>query len=555
MKDDLAQNKSSKINAFNNSSQNQNEEIHLRSAKISEFLKVKKNANIDIDLSSLSKISFLPLIGNPLNDQKKIQKEEEMKESKITPDNESQKKYRNTDIKIPENTRKRKYRLHTNDVKLPSNISLLKKLCEKMEKNEKEISKPIFKFEEDENNSNIINNEEVDSVKKQLNNVYNKKEIYHHKKTSSQNLYSTREPKNEKIEVENLNKNNILKQIEINQESKNLTYSDNIWANKQKLLNQQQYKNRFKNSNNNYYNKNKTMQNNLFTENEIMKNSYFIKINAMLIEFSFMENINIQFENTMEDRSKSIINFNNNLNEVVLEIFDGHGGRNVSTYLQANFSKIYQKYLNETQKNIGKSLSMAFAKIDDDLRKQPNIENQGSTGTIIHIIRDKNNRLFVYNANVGDSRASLISAKRIIRLSKDHRTNDKEEKQRILAEGGIIINNRVNGELMLTRSFGDFNFKQNGRNNNIKTNKEDIDKFRKGVICEPFITQIEIDQSLNNQFLFLASDGVWDVISEEELQQLIKVNNHTKYLSSIIIERALIKQAWDNLSIFVVKLI
>ena len=34
----------------------------------------------------------------------------------------------------------------------------------------------------------------------------------------------------------------------------------------------------------------------------------------------------------------------------------------------------------------------------------------------------------------------------------------------------------------------------------------------------------------------------------------IKVNNDTKYLSSIIIEKALFKQAWDNLSVFVVKL-
>ena len=117
----------------------------------------------------------------------------------------------------------------------------------------------------------------------------------------------------------------------------------------------------------------------------------------------------------------------------------------------------------------------------------------------------------------------------------------------------MIINNRVNGELMLTRSFGDFDFKQNWKND-IKKNSGELNKFRKGVICEPFITQIEIDQNINNQFLFLASDGVWDVMSEEDIQQLIKINNDTNYLSSIIIEKALFKKAWDNLSIFVVKL-
>ena len=117
----------------------------------------------------------------------------------------------------------------------------------------------------------------------------------------------------------------------------------------------------------------------------------------------------------------------------------------------------------------------------------------------------------------------------------------------------VLYNNRVAGELMLTRSFGDFDFKPNGKINN-KRNNDELSRYRKGVICEPFVTQIEIDQSICNQFLFLATDGIWDVISEEDMQQLIKVNNDTEYLSSIIVEKALFKKAWDNLSIFVVKL-
>jgi serine/threonine protein phosphatase PrpC len=301
--------------------------------------------------------------------------------------------------------------------------------------------------------------------------------------------------------------------------------------------------------NDNYHNKN---QNNMTIENEIVKNDYYIKLNYINIEFSFMENQNIQFENTMEDKSKSLINFNNNPNEILLEIFDGHGGVDVSTYLQKNFSKVYKRYLNETQNNIAKSFSMAFNQVDEDIR-QTQVENQGSTGTIIHIIRENNNRLFVFNGNVGDSRVSLISSKKIIRLSQDHRTTDNEERKRVISEGGMVFNNRVNGELMLTRSFGDFDFKSSGKHKTKKI-KDELSKFRRGVICEPFVTQIEIDQSIKNQFLFLASDGVWDVVSEEEMQQLIKVNNDTKYLSSIIIEKALFKQAWDNLSVFVVKL-
>ena len=558
-------NKESDINTNDNSITNKIMEIPHRPTKISEFLKAKKNANIDIDLSLLSKKTFTSLISDSKKNQNN-KKEEEKKVSNIG--NESSKNLGNTDIKIPEGGRKRKYRLRTNDVKLPSNINLLKKLCEKMNKNEKEPAQPIFKFEEDENNNNNNNNNENNnkndekySIKKKLSNEFEKEEVCRHKKTSSQNFYVPKESNNDNLEFEKIHitkKNKFSsKQNEIFPECINLTYADSIGGSNQKIKNTQQYQNKYRN-NNNYFNNNKTQilqnnTNNKFTENEIVKNNYFIKLKTMSIEYSFMENINIQFEKTMEDKSKSIINFNNNPNEILLEIFDGHGGGDVSTYLQSNFAKIYQKYLIETQKNIANSLSMAFSKIDEDLKKIQTIENQGSTGTIIHIIRDKNNRLFIYNGNVGDSRACLISSKRTIRLSQDHRTSDKEERKRIIAEGGMIYNNRVAGELMLTRSFGDFDFKPNGKINN-KRNNDELSRYRKGVICEPFVTQIEIDQNINNQFLFVASDGIWDVVSEEELQQLIKINNDTEYLSSIIIEKALVKKAWDNLSIFVVKL-
>jgi len=527
---------------------NKRDQIPHRPTKISEFLKAKKNANINIDLSSITQKTLSSLIG-----QKKIQNQEEKKVENNA--NESNKKLLNSEIKKPENEneRKRKYRLRTNDAKLPSNINLLKKLYEKMNKNEKESAQPIFKFEEDENN----NNNDKNNIKKKTKHENDNNEIYAHKKTSSQNITNIKETNysNLDFEVKNYQKSKFNKHLSSNPEFKNLNYPDNKYEINSKFPTISQFQNKYQNQNNNNYNNNKNIlsQNidNISIENEIVNNNYYFKLNTMFIEYSFMENANFQFEKSMEDKSKSILNFNNNPNEILLELFDGHGGENVSCYLQKNFSKVYKRFLFETKNDIVNSFSMSFNQIDEDIKKQPQVENQGSTGTIIHIIRDKNNRLFVFNANVGDSRASLISTKKIIRLSQDHRTDDKEERIRIISEGGLIINGRVNGELMLTRSFGDFDFKQNKKN--IKNNI-DISRFRKGVICEPFVTQIEIDQSINNQFLFLASDGVWDVISEEEIQQLIKVNNDTKCLSSVIIEKALIKKAWDNLSIFTVKL-
>ena len=530
--------------SMNNPVQNKVDQIPHRPTKISEFLKAKKNANINIDLSSITEKTLTSLIG-----EKNIINQEEKKiQNNINILNQ---KNLNSDVKKPEdeNERKRKYRLRTNDAKLPSNINLLKKLYEKMNKNDKESIHPIFKFEEDETNQSDKNNMKKKLITKNYNN-----KIFTHKKTSSQNINED-DYTNVDFEVKNYHKKKYVGKLNSNPEYKNLNCPDNKLEINEKYPNISQFQNKCQNQNQNNNNYNKIIPqslDNLPNENEIVKKSYFFKLNPMLIEFSFMENANFQFEKSMEDKSKSILNFNNNPNELLLELFDGHGGENVSCYLQKNFSKIYKKNLHETKNNIVDSFSISFNQIDEELKKQPNVENQGSTGTIIHLIREKNNRLFLFTANVGDSRASLISAKKIIRLSQDHRTDDKDEMKRIIAEGGIIINGRVNGELMLTRSFGDFDIKPNKRN--MKYNNSEIIRFRKGVICEPFVTQIEIDQSICNQFLFLASDGIWDVISEEEIQQLIKVNYDTKCLSSVIIEKALIKKAWDSLSIFTVKL-
>ena len=142
-------------------------------------------------------------------------------------------------------------------MKLPSNINLLKKLCEKINKNEKESVQPIFKFEEDENsiNNNMgVNNKENDSIKKKLYNEFEKKDkdIFGHRKTSSQNIYEKNEtshydnlnyPEFENINININKKNQINKQSEVNPECKNITYNDSICSPNQKTKNNQQYQN------------------------------------------------------------------------------------------------------------------------------------------------------------------------------------------------------------------------------------------------------------------------------------------------------------------------
>ena len=287
------------------------------------------------------------------------------------------------------------------------------------------------------------------------------------------------------------------------------------------------------------------VQKNIINENytieyETVKDSYSIKSCNSVLEYSFREDQNIDSQIYMEDKSKSIENFNNNKNQILFELFDGHGGEDISNFLQQNFAQIYKQYLDINTNDIPKSLSQTFRALDKMLQENlANVNTMGSTGTILHIIWVAQcNELIVYIGNVGDSKVSLISPSHIIKLSYDHRMSDEKERKRILESGIEVENNRIGGELMLTRSFGDFQFK-NGK---------------KGLICEPFLSKIKIDLNIRDQFLILASDGIWDLITEKDIQQMINTNNDSEKLCAMIIKKALDKEAWDNMSVFAIRL-
>jgi len=296
-----------------------------------------------------------------------------------------------------------------------------------------------------------------------------------------------------------------------------------------------------------YYNKNNII--NQIIEYETIKESYTIKHCNCVLEYSFREDQNIDSEILMEDKSKSIENFNNDKNQMLFEIFDGHGGDEISTYLQNNLAKIYKQNLLLNKGNIILSLKNAFHDADDEMKDQLNIEGLGSTGTLVHIVKNNfSDELVVYSANVGDSRVSLISPEHIIRLSYDHRTSDEKEKKRILESGMDIIDDRICGTLMLTRIFGNYEYKEEHeeKNNDINNNN--------GLICEPFISKINIDSNIENQFLIIASDGIWDILTEEDIQKIIQKYQDTQKICSIIIKKCLENEAWDNMSVFAVKL-
>ena len=113
-------------------------------------------------------------------------------------------------------------------------------------------------------------------------------------------------------------------------------------------------------------------------------------------------------------------------------------------------------------------------------------------------------------ANIGDSRSVACFAGQVDPLSFDHKPTCPTETSRIIQAGGWVQFNRVNGNLALSRAFGDFVFKRNER----RPAAEQI------VIAYPDVQKRQLTDDL--EFIVLACDGVWDVMTNEEVIEFIR---------------------------------
>ncbi len=222
-------------------------------------------------------------------------------------------------------------------------------------------------------------------------------------------------------------------------------------------------------------------------------------------EFAFREEINSKYKNNMEDYTKILDKFNENKKMGFFSLFDGHGGEDPVKYVKERMPEILGKLIKNSNNTIDECLISAFEKVDNELKFYDS-ENNGTTATVV-VINDK----YIYSANVGDSKSILVNITnninsneninddinwtidniKIKQLSCDHKCNDESEIKRIKNSGGMIFNDRVFGQLAITRALGDHAIK------------------KYGVISTPFVSITEIKK--NDKFIIIASDGVWDV--------------------------------------------
>ena len=249
-----------------------------------------------------------------------------------------------------------------------------------------------------------------------------------------------------------------------------------------------------------------------------------------------------------EDQHYVLLNINgakkelNNIN--FFSVFDGHGGKIVSKYLKDNLPILFLKKLKKNIYLKPEICSEYINKVYDIIQKKliaehPRAVNYcGSTACVtIQCYDSSKKKSYIWVINVGDSRAILINKNNIaVQLSKDHKPNTPEERQRIENLNGKLtfdgVDWRING-LSLSRAFGD-------------------------IECTPCVTHLpqiyRYKLSPDDKFLVLACDGLWDVLSNQDVADfLINLVNKkfTGNYAKNLCEYAYSNGSMDNISAIV----
>ncbi|KHC84326.1 protein phosphatase [Candida albicans P78042] len=284
------------------------------------------------------------------------------------------------------------------------------------------------------------------------------------------------------------------------------------------------------------------------------------------------ENKNTTFRNKMEDVHTYIANFAERVDWGYFAIFDGHAGKDTARWCGNNLHTLLEEEIDRNsdegsppptpitgKDDLREDLYKCFVKADELIEKS----GQGKSGctAAVAVLRwesdneepvshtksqdggkfdfkpTKNHKRLLYTSNVGDSRIVLCRAGQAYRLSYDHKATDTHEINRIEDNGGLVLKNRVNGVLAVTRSLGDTYMKSL-------------------VIGVPFTTATEI--TADDEFIIIACDGLWDVVSDKHACKLAAESFKQGYSPSQVAKKlcqfAIELSTTDNVTVMVVQL-
>ena len=234
-------------------------------------------------------------------------------------------------------------------------------------------------------------------------------------------------------------------------------------------------------------------------------------------------------------------------NKMFLGLFDGHGGSAVVDEIIENIADLESLVTSfpRDEKEAKAASEVVFRRLDDKLRKVQTSLYEGSTA-VVATLNISTGKIFFYT--LGDSRAVWrFEEGGYVWGTEDQ--NPEDEVDRIVEAGGEVVwtgkIHRVNGELAMARAFGDFSLKRDPRNE--KQYKDDP-VSRVPEVYGP----LRLRQGAS---FVMASDGLWDVMSNEEVMNMISSISDSSTAAQTIVDHARELGSGDDITAIVVRIL
>jgi serine/threonine protein phosphatase PrpC len=222
-------------------------------------------------------------------------------------------------------------------------------------------------------------------------------------------------------------------------------------------------------------------------------------------------------------------------------IFDGHYGCEVAQFAANNFCNLltsnhkyklgrYEAALSETNLLIDRQLLTIQGQkelIRYVQKLTPNApiisdftDSAAGASALIALLTENT----IYISSLGNSHCILCKKGRAIELTVSHLPENPKETERIHKAGGIVENGRVMGNLNISRSLGDFEYKSN----------PDLLQEDQMISPLPEIRRETLDKDC--EFLLLMTDSLRDSMTAQQFVNFIKERQAVKSPNTIVEE-------------------
>ena len=251
---------------------------------------------------------------------------------------------------------------------------------------------------------------------------------------------------------------------------------------------------------------------------------------------------------SMEDAHCIELSLPKHSDQAFFGIFDGHSGSLCATYMAEHLYKNIDSVEDFSDLD---ALAKTCIRTDEQfLSAEQYIYNDDGCACIFTLCKNDNGKVTLINGNIGDSRTIFAKKEsdgyKAIACTYDHKPTDAKEKERIEAAKGYVSLQRVDGQLALSRAFGD---------RQLKT-PIDFPGEKKKVTSNPdFI----LESGTSADFLFMACDGIYeaDVFGRQDvitwIANKMETTQDLAVICAALLDECLERGSHDNMSAMIIQ--